>query len=129
MSISFVNDSLSQLRGYYSSLDFPGELNRVSGRNERPKTSLRTLSSAPSLSISRTLTISPRIRDSKTTDYINQIYQDQVAQNSYMDQLQQTQDYINQIYQDQAAQNSYMDQLQPDPRLCQSNLPGSETDE
>jgi hypothetical protein len=54
----------------------------------------------------------PLARADDTTDYINQIYQDQAAQNSYMEQLQQDQDYINQIYQDQAALNSYMDQLQ-----------------
>jgi hypothetical protein len=54
----------------------------------------------------------PLARADETTDYINQIYADQAAQNSYMEQLQQTQDYINQIYQDQAAQNDYMQQLQ-----------------
>ncbi len=54
----------------------------------------------------------PAARADDTTDYVNQIYQDQSALNDYLDQVQQTQDYINQIYQDQSALNDYLDQMQ-----------------
>jgi hypothetical protein len=53
----------------------------------------------------------PQARADETTDYINQIYLDQAAQNSYMDQLQQTQDYINQIYQDQKQTDDYLNSI------------------
>jgi hypothetical protein len=53
----------------------------------------------------------PLARADETTDYINQIYQDQAAQNSYMEQLQQDQDYINQIYQDQKQLDDYLNSI------------------
>ena len=52
----------------------------------------------------------PLARGDETTD-INQIYQDQAAQNNYMEQLQQAEDYINQIYQDQKQIDNYFNSI------------------
>jgi hypothetical protein len=53
----------------------------------------------------------PLARADETTDYVNQIYQDQAALNSYLDQVQQTQDYVNQIYQDQQQLDHYLNSI------------------
>jgi Tfp pilus assembly protein PilP len=50
----------------------------------------------------------PLARADETTDYVNQIYQDQAALNSYLNQLQETQNYVNQIYQDQKQLDDYL---------------------
>jgi hypothetical protein len=53
----------------------------------------------------------PVARADETTDYINQIYQDQAELNSYLDQLEQTQNYVNQIYQDQQQLDDYLNSI------------------
>jgi hypothetical protein len=55
---------------------------------------------------------SPVARADDTTDYINQIYQDQQSLNDYLDSIQQTQDYVDQIYQDQQALDDYLNSIQ-----------------
>jgi hypothetical protein len=55
---------------------------------------------------------SPAARADDTSDYLNQIYQDQQQLTDYLDSIQQTQDYINQIYEDQQQLNDYLDSIQ-----------------
>jgi hypothetical protein len=76
------------------------------------KTTLRSVICA-ALVLTVLLVAKPLARADETTDYINQIYQDQSALDSYLNQLQQTQDYVNQIYQDQQKLDDYLRSIQP----------------
>ncbi|OAI40318.1 hypothetical protein AYO40_04925 [Planctomycetaceae bacterium SCGC AG-212-D15] len=53
----------------------------------------------------------PVARADETTDYINQIYQDQAQTTAYLDSMQQDQNYINQINQDVAQTLDYINQV------------------
>src|SRR5262245_66658177 len=54
----------------------------------------------------------PAARADDTTDYIDQLYQDQQAQDDYLQSVQDTNSYIDQIYQDQQALDDYWQSLQ-----------------
>jgi outer membrane murein-binding lipoprotein Lpp len=76
------------------------------------KATIRSLICAAAV-LSALVAAGPIARADETSDYINQIYQDQQDNANYMNQLQQTQDYVDQIYKDQQARDDYYKSIAP----------------
>jgi hypothetical protein len=76
---------------YRTSVQTPWNTRRLAMR-----TTFRSLICA-AIVLSTLWTCAPAARADETTDYINQIYQDQQNLNDYLNSIQETQDYINNI--------------------------------